>query len=420
MLRSEVRFLLAPPEKSWSERVRSDRGGAGIDSIEHLSNIPDTPGRTIGSVSIHVRDTAKGRRYDVKLRGQDGRQHSKTFATKRAATDWQARQLAALGDGHFIAPRAGETTLLELSERWQQAGAKRESTRTRDRSIIAKHVLPGLGADRALATVSRADCQALVDRWRTAGAAPRTIARQRATLRSLFQLAVDADLIARNPAVGLKLPLPARVHRPDLSGDELEGLAEALGADQAAFMWCGAVLGLRWAETAGLTVGSVDPVATTIAVTQQLDRHGHLATPKTSGSIRTLAAPAWLLDELAGVERRRTSGRRDGNSLLFVNSAGAPLSYPNWRQRVWQPATVRAGLIGLRYHDLRSVAASALVAAGVDLRTAMHRLGHTTPTMTLAVYARVATDRDRAAADAASARIAPGRRAKVLGTTVER
>jgi integrase len=174
-------------------------------------------------------------------------------------------------------------------------------------------------------------------------------------------------------------------------------------------MWCGAVLGLRWAETAGLTVDSLDAKSGTIRVAAQVDRRGRLSPPKTKGSIRSLAAPQWLIDDLTAVVRRGKPPRPDGEGLVFVNKSGRALSYTNWRQRVWQPATTGAGLPGLRYHDLRSVAASALVASGVDLRTAMHRLGHTTPAMTLAVYARVAVDRDRAAADAVAARLAPHR-----------
>ncbi len=125
---------------------------------------------TLGAVSVHVRDTAKGRRYDVKVRSADGVQHSKTFATKRAAVDYEARQTAVLADGVFIAPRAGATTVTVLAERWLTAGAKRESTRERDRSIVTNHLLPGLGATRALAKVSRADCQAPVDQWQAAAA----------------------------------------------------------------------------------------------------------------------------------------------------------------------------------------------------------------------------------------------------------
>lgn len=359
-----------------------------------------------------MRTTAKGPRYDVKVRSVDGVQHSKTFATKRAATAWESRQLTAVADGTFISPRAGATTVAALAEEWLAAGVKRESTRSRDRSIATNHIVPKLGAGRAISKVSRADCQALIDHWHAAGQSPRTVARQHAALRAMLQHAVDADLIARNPAARLKVPAAEQAERPDLDEAQLERLAGALAPRDAAFMWCGAILGLRWSEAAGLTVGSLDLLGGTVKVTAQLDRGGRLVPPKTRGSTRSLAAPRWLLDSLAALLRDRELTGADGEQLVFVTRAGTPLSYVNWRRRVWEPATAAAGLAGLRFHDLRSVAASALVAAGVDLRTAMHRLGHTTPAMTLAVYARVAADRDRAAADAVASRIAPGRSAQ--------
>jgi integrase len=360
-------------------------------------------------VSIHVRSSAKGPRYDVKVRSADGLQHSKTFATKRAAVAYEARQRAALADGNFIAPRAGATTVAELAERWMAAGAKRELTKARNRSALKNHLLPDLGPTRSISRISKADCQDLVDKWSASGLAPRTVARQYGALRAMLQYAVDADLLARNPAAKVKLPLAEAVLRPDLAPEDLEQLAAVMAPRDAAFMWCGAVLGLRWSEAAGLTVSSVDMLGGNVRVTAQLDRQGRLAPPKTRGSVRSLAAPAWLLESLAALLRERELTGADTDAYVFVTESGSPLSYTNWRSRVWVPATTAAGLAGLHFHDLRSVAASALVAAGVDLRTAMHRLGHTTPAMTLAIYARVAADRDRAAADAVSARVAPGR-----------
>jgi len=174
-------------------------------------------------------------------------------------------------------------------------------------------------------------------------------------------------------------------------------------------MWCGALLGLRWAEAAGLTAASLDPERGSISVMAQIDRHGRLAAPKTHGSVRSLAAPAWLIDDLRSLVQERHPGDYNATTPIFVTGAGTALSYTNWRTRSWLPATRAAGLPNLRFHDLRSLAATALVAAGVDLRTAMHRLGHTTPAMTLAVYAKVAGDRDREAADAVADRIAPRR-----------
>ena len=46
------------------------------------------------------------------------------------------------------------------------------------------------------------------------------------------------------------------------------------------------------------------------------------------------------------------------------------------------------------------MAATALVAAGVDVKTAQARLGHSTPATTLGIYARATADADRRAADA--------------------
>jgi len=71
------------------------------------------------------------------------------------------------------------------------------------------------------------------------------------------------------------------------------------------------------------------------------------------------------------------------------------------------PACERAKLPGLRFHDLRSLAATALVAAGVDVKTAQTRLGHSSPQVTLGIYARATAQNDRNAADAVGAIFAP-------------
>ena len=59
---------------------------------------------------------------------------------------------------------------------------------------------------------------------------------------------------------------------------------------------------------------------------------------------------------------------------------------------------VAAGVPALRFHDLRRTAATAMVAAGVDVRTAQARLGHADPRVTLAIYAQVVSNADRHAA----------------------
>ena len=75
----------------------------------------------------------------------------------------------------------------------------------------------------------------------------------------------------------------------------------------------------------------------------------------------------------------------DGNALVLVSAVGAPLPYTNWRRRVWSPACKKVELPDLRFRDIRSLAATALVSSGVDLKTAQTRLDHSSSRLPLDV-----------------------------------
>jgi integrase len=120
-----------------------------------------------------------------------------------------------------------------------------------------------------------------------------------------------------------------------------------------------------------------------------------------------MAIPEWLADEVAALMARRGLSAADSVSLLFTAGGDIGLSYTNWRRRTWVPACERAGLAGLRFHDLRSLATTALIAEGVDVKTAQTRLGHSSPQVTLAIYARATLEGDRAAAEKVGERFRP-------------
>lgn len=85
---------------------------------------------------------------------------------------------------------------------------------------------------------------------------------------------------------------------------------------------------------------------------------------------------------------------------------GGPLDYAHWRMRYWIAATKAIGLPWLTFHDLRRANATALVSAGVDLKTAQTRLGHSDPRLSLAVYAAVYAQATTAADCDAADRVA--------------
>ncbi|MGO9873341.1 MAG: tyrosine-type recombinase/integrase [Acidimicrobiia bacterium] len=93
--------------------------------------------------------------------------------------------------------------------------------------------------------------------------------------------------------------------------------------------------------------------------------------------------------------RRRGLTARNADSWVFAAPAGGPLLYSHFRRPVWLPAVRSAELEELTFHSLRHAAATAWVAAGIDLRTAQHRLGHATPRLILELYAHATSEADR-------------------------
>ncbi len=338
----------------------------------------------------------------------EGRRHAapRTFDTKADANAWLSTVQASILRGGWVDPDAGKTTLRQASARWLEANPlKRPSSLERDRLILSRHVLPALG-DRPIASVSRPELQRLVNAWARDYAAS-SVGRMFSVLRALLSWAEASELIVRSPARGVKVPRASLVERPHLAAGELEAIAAALGDDYGPMVWLGAVLGLRWAEIAGLRVADIDLGAQNLSVRHQLARDGALVAPKSSAGRRQLAMPAWLAEELGALLGRKEL--RDAEALVFAAPGGGALNYGNWLRRRWQPACEAAGVAGLRFHDLRSMAATALVTAGVDVKTAQSRLGHSSPSVTLGIYARATTEADRKAADAVGRSLRPSR-----------
>ena len=71
----------------------------------------------------------------------------------------------------------------------------------------------------------------------------------------------------------------------------------------------------------------------------------------------------------------------------------------NFRRRAWIPAVEEAGLAPLRYHDLRHSHAALLIVQGEHPKLIADRLGHASPTVTMAIYAHLFPGLDEEAAD---------------------
>jgi integrase len=72
----------------------------------------------------------------------------------------------------------------------------------------------------------------------------------------------------------------------------------------------------------------------------------------------------------------------------------------------------RAGIKGVQpVHGWRHATATLLIAGGADVKTTQSRLGHSSPTITLALYTDKVDERDRAAGEALAGYLSPQNKA---------
>lgn len=347
---------------------------------------------------IQRRETTRAVRWDVRLRSPDGSERSRTFTTQREAKAFDASQRQAVSVGEWVDPRAGAVSMATVSSAWLRSNpAKRAGTLARDTSALRTHVLPRVG-ERPVVSLTQADVRYLVGVWSQV-MAPRSVCRVYGALRAVMAYAVEAGHLARSPCRGIKLPAAEPRHPRIITAAELKFLATAMPVECAAMPYLAAVLGLRWGETAGLRVGAIDGDRHTLAVVEQVCR-GQVATapPKSWAGRRILTMPAPLM-VMMRLHLLRQGLTASPDALIFTSPAGQPLDYAHWRRRVWLPACAAANLTGLGFHDLRRANATEMVRAGVDLKTASTRLGHSDPRLTLAVYAQSTTAGDVDAAE---------------------
>ena len=115
----------------------------------------------------------------------------------------------------------------------------------------------------------------------------------------------------------------------------------------------------------------------------------------------TLAGGVRLDDRRKQLEIRLALGlgRPEPDGLVFCRPDGSPVA-PSWLSYTWRNTCVRLALPRVTFHALRHTHASALIAAGVDVVKISRRLGHSSPVVTLRIYAHLFSTDDSAAADA--------------------
>jgi integrase len=383
-------------------------------------------------IGFGVRVQATGAKsYVVKYRAGSGRAaptRRVTLGRVGTLTPDEARTLArkTLGTvAHGNDPaalRAAErraSTLRELAEIFlaEHVEAKRkQSTATHYRSLLEKVVLPELGSRKA-EQVTPSDLAKLHTKMRNR---PYQANRMLEVIGSLYSFAGKRKILSLgfNPARGIE-QYPEKARERFLAGDELARLGDAV----------------REAETVGLPyeIDEVKPKAK--HAPKEANRRTKIG-PHAAAAVRLLILTGARLREILHLQWEHVDLERGmlllpdsktGKKAIVLNApaldilaslprvgafviagqaAGTDDDKPRADlNRPWRAIVKRAGLPGLRIHDLRHTHASVGAGLGLGLPIIGKLLGHTQPSTT-ARYAHLDTDPLRRASEHIGGRLA--------------
>lgn len=260
----------------------------------------------------------------------------------------------------------------------------------------------------SLATLSRPDVVNWIDGMEAAGASPHAVRKALRVLSVMLSFAVERDIIAVNPATGVKLAQAVeREERPTFTKAELSRLLEAAGSLRAEVMLrLAAEAGLRKGEIVGLRWPDLDLPARRLEVRRSVwqERAGEgaparkiVGTPK-SGKARRVALTRMLTKRLGELFTAEViEGGADAEGWIFRGRSG-DLMDERTPYAAALRAQVRAGLVTaegkprLSFHDLRHCAASIPLSEGAPLIAVSRQLGHSDVKITASIYAHLVDD----------------------------
>lgn len=367
-----------------------------------------------------IRAKVPGKVFEIRVSlGRDPatgryRQHSLTVRGTRSDAQRALRRLLDdLEAGPHRFSDGGSRTFGDLLDEWlafKTTADRSPTTIARYRSSIERELKPALGGRRLDGLYPKAFddlYRALAKRL-----SPASIMKTHVVARAALDRAVRWGWIERNPALNAE---PPRVRRSAIRppGPEavsaLVELAEREDPTFATLLRVAASTGARRGELCALRWTDVDYERGTITIERGviLVDGGLEERPTKTHNRRVVSLDAGTLNRLRQHRQSEEfAAAACGSSLnpgafVFSRRPGgtAPLR-PDNCTATFDKLTRQAGLSGFSLKDAtRHLAATQLIAGGVDVRTVAGRLGHARASTTLDIYSHWLPARDQQAAE---------------------
>lgn len=324
-----------------------------------------------------------------------GKQVQRSFTGKTQKEVREKMQVAAVAvnTGTYIAPQ--KMTVGQWMDTWaaDYLGGAKPATVTIYKNNIKNHIKPALGAV-ALSDLHPHMVQTFINGLELSPASVRLAYK---VLHMALEKAVKLGYIPKNPAAGSELPKLDQKEIHPLDDQQVALLLKtAKGGDMEYLITVALFTGCRLSELLGLTWDTVDFKQGTITINKQLARPEHRgATPFLSPKnrkTRTITPASSVMTALKNQKRRQMKQQLKVGPLwdnqyhmVFTTEIGEPLD--QWKaEKGFSAVLDAAGLVGVRFHDLRHTYAVNAVRAGDDIKTIQGNLGHASAAFTLDRY----------------------------------
>jgi integrase len=365
----------------------------------------------------HVRQRAPGKWaivLDVGRDAETSKRKQKWFSgyrTKSAAEEALVELLGKKHKGETIDPDM--TMLADYLTTWIDGRTDELAplSVTQYRSVVRNHVAKTPLGGMPLGKIRRAHVRAHEQELQRKGLSASTCNVVRAVLSRALADAVEDDLISTDPCAGRRRSGERRSEPKRFTvwtGEELRTLLEAADGDRLEALWRVAVAtGARRGELLGLTWFGFSAEEGTLSISQQVvpTRGGPSIHPcKTKGSHRTIRLDAETVKALEAhretqlLDRELAADAYEDRDLIFADELGGIIN-PQRLTEKFAALRETAGIRRGRLHDVRHTAATHLLTRGVPVHIVSARLGHSSPMVTLSVYAHVLPTGDEQAAD---------------------
>ncbi len=380
-------------------------------------------------MSIQKYKTKSGTRYSVRLyvrKDENGKQEyyvKKGFKTEKEAKLHEARKKVEIEDTGYHKP--SNDLFRTVYEEWLPSYKNRvqETTYQRTKDLFRLHILPKFG-DKSISKITPVHCQNAINDW----AVKYTNIKQLKSYSSqIFEYAIFAELLQRNPMTNTKLPKQEKKESENyFSLEELKEFLEILNKEESlkhilifqllitTGVRKGELSALRWVdvnfeeqllhiEKSYATIRTEDPNATRKTIRIQKNTKNVSSERILPIDFQTIELLKLWKKEQAEVLLQFGINANTKKQLIFtyVNANGdvnQPL-HADYSNNIMRRLEKKYKFKHVTIHGLRHTHATLLLEGGASIKETQDRLGHKNAETTLNTYSHVTEKAKRNAVD---------------------